>query len=342
MKILVIQTAFIGDVILATALLEKLHRRLPHARIDVVVRKGNEALFSGHPYVQKVHVWNKKQDKTLNLLKLGIRLRRERYDWVINLQRFFSTGLLTLMSLAPNRAGFYKNPLSGWFTHPAPHRIGTPEAPVHEVERNCLLADPLAGPGVFRPRLYPTQEHFAKAKREKPYVCIAPTSVWHTKQWPAEKWIRLINKLPLDWQVILLGGPADLNACEHIRQASTHPDVENAAGKYDLLGSAALMKGAQVNYVNDSAPMHLASAVNAPVVAIYCSTVPWFGFGPLSEKSAIAETTEALSCRPCGLHGKRHCPEGHFRCADIEIESLLPEHIRWAPPDWKWFPNFSA
>ncbi|RME36570.1 MAG: glycosyltransferase family 9 protein, partial [Deltaproteobacteria bacterium] len=151
MKILVIQTAFIGDVILATALLEKLHRRLPHARIDVVVRKGNEALFSGHPYVQKVHVWNKKQDKTLNLLKLGIRLRRERYDWVINLQRFFSTGLLTLMSLAPNRAGFYKNPLSGWFTHPAPHRIGTPEAPVHEVERNCLLADPLAGPGVFRP-----------------------------------------------------------------------------------------------------------------------------------------------------------------------------------------------
>ncbi len=342
MKILVIQTAFIGDVVLSTALLEKLHHRLPQATIDLVVRKGCEQLFDGHPYVKEVYAWDKGRCKGYHLLQLGLQVQRARYDWVINVQRFFATGLLTLMSLAPNRVGFYKNPLSGWFTHPVPHRIGDARQPVHEVERNCRLADPLAGPGVFRPRLYPTEAHFAKAKRDKPYVCIAPTSVWYTKQWPARQWVQLINRLPLDWQVVLIGAQADLAACEQIKKSCVHPEVVNAAGRYSLLESAALMAGARINYVNDSAPLHLASAMNAPVVAIFCSTVPWFGFGPLSEKSAVVETSRALRCRPCGLHGKRHCPEGHFACAEIEIERLLPDRIQWAPPDWHYFPNFSA
>jgi heptosyltransferase-2 len=77
------------------------------------------------------------------------------------------------------------------------------------------------------------------------------------------------------------------------------------------------MKYAEMNYVNDSAPMHLASAVNAPVTAYFCSTIPEFGFGPLSENSTVVQTTEKLPCRPCGLHGKRKCPEGHFKCADV-------------------------
>jgi heptosyltransferase-2 len=84
------------------------------------------------------------------------------------------------------------------------------------------------------------------------------------------------------------------------------------------------MKDAVMNYVNDSAPMHFASAVNAPVVAIYCSTLPSFGFGPLSENSQIAEIQERLYCRPCGLHGRRQCPEGHFKCAyQIQVEQLI-------------------
>lgn len=75
-----------------------------------------------------------------------------------------------------------------------------------------------------------------------------------------------------------------------------------------------------MNYVNDSAPMHLCSAVNAPVTAIYCSTIPEFGFGPLSDNSHILQTKEKLSCRPCGLHGFKSCPEKHFKCAwGIEV-----------------------
>jgi ADP-heptose:LPS heptosyltransferase len=92
----------------------------------------------------------------------------------------------------------------------------------------------------------------------------------------------------------------------------------------NLLQSAALMKDAVMNYVNDSAPMHLASAMNAKTTAIYCSTVPEFGFGPLAEGARIAEVTEKLDCRPCGLHGFRECPLGHFKCGrDIEVNKLV-------------------
>jgi heptosyltransferase-2 len=99
-------------------------------------------------------------------------------------------------------------------------------------------------------------------------------------------------------------------------------DVRNLAGTLSFLQSAALMEKAAMNYVNDSAPLHLASAMNAPVTAVFCSTVPAFGFGPLSDKSHIVEC-ENLYCRPCGLHGKPSCPEGHFRCAmDIDLSKL--------------------
>jgi ADP-heptose:LPS heptosyltransferase len=90
-----------------------------------------------------------------------------------------------------------------------------------------------------------------------------------------------------------------------------------------FLASAALQQKAFLNYVNDSAPLHFCSAVNAPVVAIYCSTVPVFGFGPLSTQSFIVETQQKLSCRPCGLHGKKECPLGHFNCAKTIANNQL-------------------
>jgi heptosyltransferase-2 len=97
----------------------------------------------------------------------------------------------------------------------------------------------------------------------------------------------------------------------------------NLAGKLSLLESAALMKDARRNITNDSAPMHLASGVNAKTTAIFCSTVPDFGFGPLSDDSVIIETTKKLECRPCGLHGLKACPEKHFDCAYSITNSQL-------------------
>ena len=95
--------------------------------------------------------------------------------------------------------------------------------------------------------------------------------------------------------------------------------VINLSGQLSLLQSAALMKGAQMNYVNDSGPLHLCSAMDAPVTAFFCSTIPGFGFGPLSSVKVVLETKEELSCRPCGMHGKSACPLGHFACGNISI-----------------------
>lgn len=318
-KILLIQTAFLGDVILATAMLEQLRAAFPEARIDMLVRKGNEGVLAGHPFLGKAWVWDKGKGKYGNLLRLMAALRRERYDLAVNMQRFFSTGLLTALSGAKYRTGFAKNPLSFTFTHRFAHQVGG----VHEVARNGALLSPwVAGP-VGRPRLYPRQEDFASVPEPGSYVCIAPTSVWFTKQWPAERWVELIKLLPKDLKIVLLGGKADRDTCEHIRSASSHPAINNKAGELSLLESAAWMAGARMNYVNDSAPLHIASAMNAPVTAVFCSTVPDFGFGPLSDQSRVVETPLSLDCRPCGLHGKRACPEGHFRCAEIPVSGVL-------------------
>jgi heptosyltransferase-2 len=113
--------------------------------------------------------------------------------------------------------------------------------------------------------------------------------------------------------------------------SSASKKIINLSGELGFLASAALQQKAVLNYVNDSAPMHFCSAVNAPVVAIYCSTIPAFGFGPLSTHCFIVETQEQLACRPCGLHGKKQCPLGHFNCAHtIENAQLIAPLLQMA------------
>ena len=341
---LLIQTAFIGDVILMTALLEYLHQTAPATPVDVLVRRGNEGLLAGHPHVRRVLVWDKKHRKYAALWDLLGEIRAAKYGRVVTLQRFASTGFLTAFSGAPERIGFAKNPLSRFFTRRVPHVIGDG---THEVERNLALLrgneklrmsnEELATPSnsslliahslLINPRLYPTaadEAAVAPYAVAGSYICLAPTSVWFTKQYPEAKWLELLAALPTGVRVYLLGGPPDVAACERLAAASGRANVVSIAGKIGLLASAALMRGALMNYVNDSAPMHLCSAVGAPVTAVFCSTVPAFGFGPLAPVSFVVETPEPLECRPCGLHGHAACPLGHFRCAyGIKVGQLL-------------------
>ncbi|GAA4000376.1 glycosyltransferase family 9 protein [Hymenobacter fastidiosus] len=322
--VLLIQTAFIGDVILATALLERMHQTEPDTPVDFLVRKGNEGLLKNHPHVRRVLIWDKKKDKYRGLWHLLQQIRATGYDRVITLQRFASTGLLTAFSGARERIGFDKNPLAFRFTRVIPHVIGVG---VHEVSRNLHLLDPAAEVPLTPPRLYPTAADEAAAApyaAAGPYVCIAPTSVWFTKQFPAAEWVKLLRALPPQYTVYLIGGPPDAAACAQLLTASGRTTGVNLAGQLSLLASAALMRDAVLNYVNDSAPMHLCSALAAPTCAVYCSTVPYFGFGPLSPFSRIVELPQELDCRPCGLHGYRKCPLGHFHCAHgIQTSQLL-------------------
>lgn len=323
-KILIIQTAFIGDVVLATPVIEKLHQIYPQVQIDFMLRKGNEGLLEGHYLLSKVWIWDKKKDKYSKLYNLIKSIRAEKYDVVVNLQRFFSTGLVTVFSGANQTIGFKKNPLSFFFTKRYPHIIDTEKGDVHEVDRNLSL---LSGFTLInertKPALYPRPSDFEKVKHQGRYVTFSPASVWFTKQYPMEKWVEVANLINPEWNIFLLGGKTDLEKCEWIKSNSTHKNIVIKAGDLSFLESAALMKNAEMNYVNDSAPLHFASATDAPVTAIFCSTVPAFGFGPLSSRSRIVEYDKELKCRPCGLHGYKACPLGHFRCADISAEKVV-------------------
>lgn len=318
-KFLIIQTAFLGDVILATSLVEKLHQALPESQIDFLLRKGNESLLSNHPIINEVIVWNKHDKKYDSLKRITKQVHQQNYDVVINLQRFASSGLITAFSGAKLKIGFAKNPLSFSFNQKFPHNIGDG---THEIERNHQLIKAFTGNNSpAMPKLYPSNNDYLTVENYKKsnYVCMAPTSVWFTKQLPKEKWAELINKISDKNVIYLLGSPTDVAVCEEIKNEVKNKKVVNLAGKLSLLESAALMQTAQMNYVNDSAPMHIASAMNAPTTAFFCSTIPAFGFGPLSKNAKIVEVSEKLSCRPCGLHGSKNCPEGHFKCG-FEIE----------------------
>lgn len=324
--ILIIQTAFIGDVVLATALPEKLQQHYPNLKIDFLVRKGNESLLLNNPYINEVLIWNKKEGKYSSLIKMIRAIRKRRYDVVLNLQRFFNSGLMTVFSGAKETRGFDKNPLSNFFTKRFKHEI-YPKHLVHETYRNQALIRDFTDEQPSKPKLYPSATDIEKVLpyTRLPYITITPSSVWFTKQYPPEKWIEFINAVPNKYAIYLLGGKDNITEAEMIKAKSKRKEnISVLAGQLSFLQSAALMQKAEMNYVNDSAPLHFASAMNAPVTAIFCSTVIGFGFYPLSSQSHIVETTVELDCRPCGLHGFKACPKGHFKCAlTIQTEQLL-------------------
>ncbi len=326
-RILIIQTAFIGDVILATSLVETLSAGMTDGCIiDLVVRKGNEHLFSNHPKINAVFVWNKKGNKYRELVGLIKKLRRIDYDIAYNLQRFATTGFMTWCLKAKCKVGYSKNPFSFAYDRKIAHELDQGK---HEIERNFDLvrADLSENSSLLKPKLYPAPADYLKIKEtinvSVDYFVLAPSSVWFTKQLPRKKWIELIIQLAPFGPVYLIGAPSDRLFLQELCAESGDNNVFNLAGEFDLLQSAALIEKARKTYVNDSAPLHLASAMNAPVTAFFCSTVPSFGFGPLSDDAVVVETEEKLACRPCGLHGYKACPKGHFKCGEgIRISDL--------------------
>jgi heptosyltransferase-2 len=233
-KILIIQTASIGDVILSTPVLEKLHKFYPEASIDLLVKTGMEGLFLNHPFLHKLISWNKKEAKYKNFIKILFRIRKEKYDAVITVQRFALTGIMTAFSGAKIRIGFSKNPFSRFFTTSVPHifREG-----MHEVERNLMLISALTDDSFVKPRLYPTASDSARTAGYKSgvYYTISPASLWFTKQYPLEKWIEFISYIPNQSKIYFLGSASDKRLCEEIIKKSAHPGCVDLSGKISFL-----------------------------------------------------------------------------------------------------------
>jgi heptosyltransferase-2 len=152
-----------------------------------------------------------------------------------------------------------------------------------------------------------------------PLVALAPGSVWATKRWPY--YAELAKLLGREVRLAVVGGDTDRALAAEI-VAATEGMAIDTTGKLSLLASAELIGRAALLVTNDSAPLHLASAMNTPTIAVFGPTVPAFGFGPLAERAETVGVVN-LECRPCDRHGPKRCPLGHWRCMrELDAEAM--------------------
>ena len=323
--LLVVQTAFLGDVVLTTPLLTALAAQ--HGPVDVVTTPAAAALVETHPAVRRAVPYDKRgRDRGWGGLRaLAGRLRAEGYERAYLPHRSLRTAALAFLARIPERIGFH----DGWpFFYTVVRRR---PAEGHEADRLLALAQQPAA--AYAPSLRPTPEDEGAAAAAlsaggipdgTSFAAIAPGSIWGTKRWPyyAALAQRLIGTMP----VVVVGGPEDAALGEEIVRAAEggggRPKAVNVCGKLTLRQSAALIARARVLVTNDSAPLHVATAMGTPIVAVFGPTLPEFGFGPI-RTGDVALGVTGLECRPCSRHGPPRCPLGHHRC----MRDLTPEVV---------------
>lgn len=319
---LVVQTSFLGDMVLTTPLLAHLARGGP---VDVLCTPAAGALLANNPDVRTIIAYDKRgRDRgARGFMRLAYRLRGGSYDAAYLAQGSVRSGALVFAAGIRERVGFATSAGRLFYTHRVP-----PVENVHHAARLLALAtgDVLAPAPLeqLRPRLYPGEaerravDELLAGVRSDSFIALAPGSVWATKRWPyyAELAARLDESVP-----VVIGAAADAPLARDIVDATDGHAID-ATGKLSLLASAELIRRTRALVTNDSAPLHLASAMNVPTVAIFGPTVPEFGFGPLADQALVAGRTE-LACRPCDRHGPQRCPLGHWRCMrEITVDAV--------------------
>ena len=329
-KILVLQTAFIGDVILATALVRAISQSLPSAELHFLTIPASREVAETLPFLKKLWIYDKRGEQAgiVRLIQLSSRLKNENFDVAVVPHRSLRSALLVFLAGIPRRIGFDNSVGSFLFTE-----IVKYPAEKHEIERNLELVKSLLKPEpqVLLPQLFSTEND---AKRidvwlaenaigpDDQLVCLAPGSVWSTKRWPVKYWKQLADMLlGQGLKIALIGGPGDEALAADIIKAGSE-NIFNCMGKYSLRQSSEIIRRAGLLITNDSAPTHMGVAVETPVLTLYGSTAPKFGFYPYGSKNRILEIPD-LDCRPCTDHGKRKCPLDHFKCMlDLKPETV--------------------
>lgn len=325
-----IQTAFAGDVVLTTPLLSALQTHAG-AQVDLVCIPATAKLLEAHPALHEVIVYDKRGNDSM--LQLGRRLRHRRYDVCISPHRSLRSALLARMTGADMRISYDRSAGSFLYTHRVVY-----DAAAHEVHRCLDLLAPLGIDGratVAPVSLHPGAAHHAEVDRvlrdagvTRSVICLAPGSVWATKRWTEEGFIEVGRDLARDHAIVLLGGADDRDLCARIAagiaaEAAADVKILSSAGTLSFLGSAALLARARLLVSNDSAPVHLASAMGTPVVEIFGATVPSFGFTPWGVPHETVDIGD-LPCRPCAIHGGDRCPISMFTCMrDLASDRVL-------------------
>jgi len=352
-KILIIQTAYLGDVILTLPVVQNIMNQLPGAEIDFLCIPQTEIVLQNNSYIRSFIVYDKRGKNKFSKLKEIISIvRKSKYDIVISPHRSFRSALITHFSGADMRIGFDKNSMSNLLTHRVEYIKNT-----HEILRNLELIKVIPGitltkeNEILKPELFPSAEdteivnkvlntphfypdvHRGKDSIHSTHlISLAPCSKWFTKQLSESKTIEVINALiSSGYGVVIIGGKEDTAFCNKIENGINNPNLLNLCGKLTPLQSKAVIEKSACLISVDSAAAHLGVSTDTPVVQIYGSTVPAFGFYPLTSKNAIVEN-ETLACRPCTDHGRNSCPLKHFKCIEdldaVEIVNAVESLVK--------------
>lgn len=327
-RVLVVQTAFLGDLVLTQPLIGELARAFAPAPVDVLVRAPFADLAREFRGVGSVIPFDKRgSDRGLaGLLRQRKRLRSAGYSLVVSPHGSFRTGVLLAAARIPRRVGFAGAPAARFMTT----RVTEKKGPYPDRLRELLLAAG-AGPGADDPVLdVPAAARAAVDAKltahglasGAPIVGLNPGSVWGTKRWIPEGWGALCIELAgRGFTPVIVGGKDDVRVAEAVL-ASANGTAVDLSGKTTLVELAAVAARAAVFVSGDSGPMHVAAAVGTPVVAIFGPTTPELGFAPRTKAAEIVQ--RALECRPCHRHGPQVCPLGHFKCMrDIAASDVM-------------------
>ena len=327
-KIVVVQTAFLGDAVLTLPMLEVLAEKNPAAQIDVVTIPKNVEIFSASPFVNEVIIYDKRlSHRGMKALWFFAKeLSKKNYDVIIAPHRSLRTSLLVLFSGIKESVGFSNSSFPLVYKYKVEYKYHQ-----HETERNIsLVSDELKSKySALLPKIIYNEsiekkvgDFLSSIDQTKKIIAISPGSVWLTKRYPKEHFITLSRTLiDRNYLILLIGSEAEFSLNEEIKK-SQNDNCINVAGKFSVVETVYLLSKCCLLVTNDSAPTHFGMAANIPVVTVYCSTVPDFGFSPYNGKSSIVSLS-GLPCKPCGIHGYEACPLAHFDCG----QKLLPEQV---------------
>ena len=330
MKTLILQTAFIGDVVLAEPLIEGIMEKYPGAEISFLTIPYSAPVLMNHPRLKEVLVFDKRGGNSLrNTREMVKTLKRRKFDLAIVPHRSLRSAAMVWMAGIPERIGFDRSAGKLLLTDRVEYRKDW-----HEVRRNLSLIG--LADAEIAPRIYPGDKEMDKAEEflrgagiGGGFTAIAPGSIWETKKWPEEYYHDLCCLMEVRGMppVVLTGGPKEVEVCQKVA-AGSQGYVQIAAGKLNPLESAALISKAGVMIANDSAAGHIAAAVGTKVMSIFGPTVPDFGFAPYGKGNMVIGHPD-LYCRPCRIHGSKECPEKHFRCMlEMKADRVLEEVVK--------------
>lgn len=322
-SILIIQTAFIGDVILITPLIRAVNMLYPEARIDALVVPAAARLLQNNPYLNEVLTYSKRDKALFSMRHMITELKSSAYDMAISPHSSGRTHLLMYLARIPVRIGFDRGTMPFLLTAKTPHPRG-----IHKSKKNLALLRLLSEQDFdHQTELFPSAQDKDKASEllapldGRKLIAMAPGSVWATKCWPVAYYRELAMALSQEgYGIVLIGGKEDRPKCDIIQQSC--PEAINLAGKTNLLESAAAIANCQLMVCNDSGALHIANAMQTRVIAFFGPTVQSLGYFPFGPHDKVFET--ALDCRPCSSHGPQKCPLKHHNCMKLlQAEAVL-------------------